>query len=224
MIIDDVLLKLAKNCKILNSLLVYDGGCREGLLRFITHTDCNLQKLDLRLPLDLDNRHLLAMAGKFRGLNSLKLQSCCLVTGEGAKAICSSSRDGLEELALINCDVAEREPGLLMTLGQHLKKLKKLDLSYNEMLTDKELVSMIISCGDLRELKLRGCRGLSNLVLVSISKCCKNLESVDIMHCCGIEAKGIELFVLNSPRLREVKVEESKLSDEVKIWGSKLIH
>lgn len=216
MIIDEILLKLADNCELLTSLLVHDGGCREGLLHFIENSKCNLQKLDLRLPLDLDNRHLLAMANKFRGLNSLRLQSCCLVTGEGCKFICSSLQDGLEELALVNCDVAEREPGLLMSLGQNLKKLKKLDLSYNEMLTDKELVSMIVSCGDLRMLKLRGCRALSDLVLGSIAKCCKNLESVDIMYCVRIEAKGVEMFVSNLPRLREVKVEEGKLSTKLR--------
>ncbi|CAL5408019.1 hypothetical protein CsSME_00029451 [Camellia sinensis var. sinensis] len=86
------------------------------------------------------------MAENFRGLSSLRLQSCCLVTGEGLKTIGIAMSAGLEELGLINCDVVNIEPGLLTTLGQNLRHLRKLDLSYNEMLVDKELASMLASC------------------------------------------------------------------------------
>ncbi|EOY02499.1 RNI-like superfamily protein [Theobroma cacao] len=211
-IVDWVLLRLAENCASLNSLLVYDGGSREGLLDFISTCRCNLQKLDLRLPLDLNNDHLVAVAMNLRGLSTLRLQSCCLVTGEGLKTLGTALHSSLEELALINCDVVEREPGLLATLGQNLRMLRKLDLSYNETLLDKEFISMLVSCNHLTELKLRGCRRLTATALVSISKTCKRLESVDIMNCPGIEARAVEFFVLNCPQLRQMQVEESKLS------------
>ncbi|KAK6928390.1 hypothetical protein RJ641_006981 [Dillenia turbinata] len=167
-IVDGPLLKFAQNCVSLNSLLVYDGGSREGLLQFITHCKCTLHKLDLRLPLDLGNDHLLSVAKKFHNLNSLRLQTCCLVTGDGLK----------------------------------------------------EFVSMIVSCGGLVEVKLRGCGGLGSVSLVSMSKNCKNLESVDIVNCCGIEAEAVEFLVLNLPRLQQVQVEECKLSDIAKNWVS----
>ncbi|KAF3444605.1 hypothetical protein FNV43_RR14297 [Rhamnella rubrinervis] len=219
-IVDGVLLKLAENCGSLMSLLVYDGGSREGLLRFFRECHCKLQKLDLRLPLDLNNDHLLAVAVNFRSLSSLRLQSCCLVSGEGLKALGIAMSSGLEELALINCDVVEREPGLLATLGQNLRQLRKLDLSYNEMLLDKEFISMLVSCNYLVDLRLRGCKGLTNAAMISMSKSCKRLENVDIMNCGGIQAEAVELFVLNSPQLRKVQVEESKLSDVAKSRAS----
>ncbi|KAI4348196.1 hypothetical protein L6164_008950 [Bauhinia variegata] len=219
-VVDGVLLKLAENCHSLNSLLVYDGGSREGLLNFFSQCTCNLQKLDLRLPLDLNNNHLLAVATNLRGISSLRLQSCYLVTGEGLKTLGMAMNSGLEELALINCDVVEREPGLLATLGQHLRQLKKLDLSHNEMLLDKEFISMLASCSYLIDLKLRGCRGLTNAALVSMLKSCKRLENIDIMHCARIESQAVELFVKKSPRLRRMEVEESKLSDAAKTWAS----
>ncbi|KAF5739601.1 F-box/LRR-repeat protein 3-like [Tripterygium wilfordii] len=219
-IVDGVLLKLADNCDYLTSLLVYDGGSKEGLLQFISNCRSNLQNLDLRLPLDLDNDHLSSIAVNLRGLSTLRLQSCCLVTGEGLMTLGISMNSRLEELSLINCDVVEREPGLLATLGQNLKQLRKLDLSYNEMLLDKEFILMLISCSYLIELKLRGCRGLTGLTIQSILKSCKKLESIDIMHCGGIGAESVELFVMNSPRLRRVQVEETKLSDVARTWAS----
>ncbi|KAM2011361.1 hypothetical protein ACFX1T_023353 [Malus domestica] len=220
-IIDGVLLKVAENCDSLTSLLVYDGGSSEGLLRFFSQSRCNLRKVDFRLPLDLNNDHLLAVAMNFRSLSSIKLQSCCLVSGEGLRALAIAASSGLEELALVNCDVVEREPGLLATLGQNLRKLRKLDLSYNEMLVDKEFMSMLVSCNDLVYLRLRGCRRLTTAAMVSIFKSCKRLESVDIMHCRGIQAEAIEYLVLNSPQLREVQVEQSKISDAAKTCASR---
>lgn len=219
-IVDGVLLQLAENCHSLTSLLVYDGGSREGLLRFFSQCRCNLQKLDFRLPLDLKNDHLLAVATNFRSLSSLRLQSCCLVSGEGLKALGTAVNSGLEELALINCDVVEREPGLLTTLGQNLRQLRKLDLSYNEMLLDKEFMSMLVSCNCLIDLRVRGCKGLTNASLITMLKICKRLESVDIMHCSRIQAEAIEFFILNSPQLRLVQVEQSKISDVAKMWAS----
>ncbi|KAB2613978.1 F-box/LRR-repeat protein 4 [Pyrus ussuriensis x Pyrus communis] len=219
-IIDGVLLKVAENCDSLTSLLVYDGGSRDGLLRFFSRRRCNLRKLDFRLPLDLNNDHLLAVAKNFRSISSIKLQSCCLVSGEGIKALAIAASSGLEELALVNCDVVEREPGLLATLGQNLRQLRKLDLSYNEMLADKEFVSMLVSCNNLVDLRLRGCGRLTYAAVVSIFKSCKHLESVDIMHCREIRADAIEFLVLSCPRLRQVQVEQSKVTDVAKTWAS----
>lgn len=220
-IVDVVLLKLAENSINLNSLLVHDGGSREGLLEFMANCRCSLKKLDLRLPLDLNNDHLSAAAFNFSALSSLRLQSCCLVTGEGLKTLGTNLSGVIEELALVNCDVVEREPGLLATLGQHLRVLKKLDLSHNEMLVDKEFVSMLASCNNLVELKFRGCRRVTDLALVSLLRSCKQVESVDMFDCRGVGAAAVELFVMNSAWLREVRVEEHKLSEAARTWASR---
>ncbi|XP_010555951.1 PREDICTED: EIN3-binding F-box protein 1 [Tarenaya hassleriana] len=219
-IVDVVLLKLSENCDSLNSLLVYDGGSREGLVQFMNNCRCNIQKLDLRLPLDLNDDHLTAIATNFRALSYLKLQSCCLVTGEGLKTLASSLSSSLEELSLVNCDAVERESGLLTTLGQHLVKLKKLELTYNESLPDKEFVSMVGSCRLLAELKLRGCKALTGAALVCLIKSCENLRSIDITDCRGIGAESVQTFLVNCPRLRRLAVEESKLTDDAKTWAS----
>ncbi|KAL9669762.1 hypothetical protein QQ045_007311 [Rhodiola kirilowii] len=77
----------------------------------------------------------------------------------------------------------------------------------------KEFVSMLGSCGNLNDLKLRECRMLSNATLVSISRNCKQLRSLDI-----VEAEFVNIFVLSSPSLRRIVVEESKITDVAKLW------
>ncbi|XP_058742188.1 sugar carrier protein C-like [Vicia villosa] len=64
---------------------------------------------------------------------SLRHQSCCLVTGEGLKALGMAVSNGLEELALINCDVVERDKGLLATLGQLREKELSVPIYVSEM-------------------------------------------------------------------------------------------
>lgn len=220
-VLDGVLLEIAQHCSSLESLLVHDGGSREALLHFFSSCTSNyLRKLDFRLPMDLENNHLFVMAMNFRGLSCLRLQSCCLVTGQGLKALGMAVSNGLEELALINCHVVEREKGLLATLGQHLRQLRKLDLSHNEMLFDKDFISMLVSCTHLVDLKVRGCKRLTSVAILSMLRSCKRLQNVDIMHCLGIESDAIELLVKNCPSLTRLEVEGSKLSDAAKIWAS----
>ncbi|KAI8541402.1 hypothetical protein RHMOL_Rhmol08G0057500 [Rhododendron molle] len=217
----EVLSRLVENCKSLNSLsLSGSDGSGEALLQFITRSCCNLRQLDLSIPSDLKDNHLLAIAEKFRGLSSLQLNSCFCVTGEGLKTMALAMSNELEELALNNCEVVGREHGLLTSLGQSLINLRKLDLSYNKMV-DKEFISMLAWCNGLRELKVRGCRRLTKASVVSMFKSCKELESVDIMDCGGIEAEAVELFVLNCLQLRQIHVEKSKLSDVSGSWASK---
>ncbi|KAL8139514.1 hypothetical protein V2J09_005535 [Rumex salicifolius] len=212
-IVDAVLLRLAENCDMLRSLLVYDGGSREGLLDFILNCKSDLERIDLRLPLDLDSEHLSAMASRFQSLKALKMQSSCLVTGDGLKNFSLAMGNTLQELALINCDVIEKVPGLLTTLGQNLRHLKKLDLSYNEMLNDKEFISMLASSNSLIELILRGCKRLTRASITSMLRNCKHLESLDIVHCCGLETETVELILGNLSWLRKMAVEQDKLSD-----------
>ncbi|MCL7047512.1 hypothetical protein MKW94_010710 [Papaver nudicaule] len=219
-IVDVVLFQLSEHCNSLNSLLLYDGGSREGLHRFITSTKSSIKRFDFRLPLDLDNYHISAIGECFNGLASLRLQSCCLITGEGLKNLGSDNMK-LEELALINCDVVEREPGLLTTLGQNLKGLRKLDLSFNEMLVDKELVSMLVSCKNLVDIKLRGCRGITNSAMVLMCKNCKGLENVDIRQCLKVGVEGVEVVLMKLPNLTSVLVEDIKVSYVAKKWVSK---
>ncbi|WJX81244.1 hypothetical protein P8452_64152 [Trifolium repens] len=119
--------------------------------------------------MDLENNHFFAIALNFRGLSILRLQSCCLVTGEGLKALGEAMNNGLQELALINCDVVEREKGLLATLGQQLRQLRKLDLSYNEM-----------SCKRLENVDIMQCLGIESEAIEMFVKNCSCLRRLEV--------------------------------------------
>lgn len=220
---DRVLLLAADRCRALVSLLVYDGGSREALLQFIHQRGAMLHTLDLRLPLDLHNDHLLAIgAGQGchsrGGLAVLRLQSCVLVTGDGLRSLARTANGaGIEEVALVSCDVVEREPGLLTFLSQSMCRLRRLDLSYNETLKDKEVGAMLSSCRNLIDIRLRGCRSLTGESLVSLLKHCgRSVEVVDISRCPAIIGTSVEFFAQRATRLNHLIIEESSVSEELK--------
>ncbi|KAL1216049.1 F-box/LRR-repeat protein 4 [Cardamine amara subsp. amara] len=226
-IVDLVLLKVSEICESLKSLLIHDGGNKDGLVHFMNNARCNdtLKRLDLRLPMDLTDDHLLALASNFKSLSSLTLTSCIFVTGLSLKALSLSFSSSLEELSLLKCDAVEREPGLLATLGQHLGRLRKLELPYNEWLFDKEVVSMLASCNGLVELNLRGCKNLSGSVLVAVNKNCVKLKTLDIVSCRLIQADEVEDFVMKSSHwLKKLVLEENQITEAMmKLASSKLI-
>lgn len=221
-IADRVLLLAADRCHNLTSLLLYDGGSRDALHLFINRRGFALRTLDLRLPLDLHNDHLQAMAGEEYGLAALRLQSCCLVTGDGLRSLARApAGSAIEELALVNCDVVEREPGLLTFMVQSMRHLKRVNLSHNETLSDKEVGAMLASCQNLVEIRLRGCCALTDASLGSLIKhCSKTLEIVDITRCAGIGGNVIERLVGDINQLKEVVVEENKVSEEAKAMAA----
>jgi F-box/leucine-rich repeat protein 2/20 len=88
------------------------------------------------------------------------------------------------------------------------------------MLFDKDFISMLVSCVHLVDLKVRGCKGLTNCAVVTMVRSCKRLENVDIMQCLGIESEAIEMFVKNCSCLRRLEVEGTKVTDAAKMWAS----
>ncbi|CAH2080055.1 unnamed protein product [Thlaspi arvense] len=221
-IADVVLLKVSEICESLKSLLIYDGGNKDGLVHFMNNSRCNdtLKKLDLRLPMDLTDEHLVSLAKNFKSLSTIRLTSCYFVTGHSLKVLASSFSSSLEELSLRSCDAVERETGLLATLGQHLGRLRKLELPFNECLSDKEVVSMLASCNGLIELDLRGCKSLTGSVLVSLNKSCVKLRNLDIVSCGLVQGDEVEAFVLKSQCLKKIVVEEKKVTEDAMRWAS----
>nr|XP_051229484.1 F-box/LRR-repeat protein 4 [Lolium perenne] len=217
---DRVLLLAADRCHALTSLLVYDGGSREALLHFMHQRGAALHTLDLRLPLDLHNDHLLAIGGHHSqaSLAVLRLQSCVLITGDGLRSLALTAIGaGIQEVALVSCDVLEREPGLLTFLSQSMRQLRRLDLSYNETLKDKEIGAMLSSCRNLIDIRFRGCRSLTGESLVSLLRHCgRSVEVLDISRCPGMKGASVEFFAQRATRLNHLIIEESSASEELK--------
>lgn len=207
-----MLILISEYCPNLRALTFHDGGDTEGLRQVLRRCE-TLEVLDLRLPLDLSNEDLMEIARNCHSLRSLRLHSCWLATGAGMRSLASLSNPNLEELVLVRCRAVVQDSGTLSALGQNLRRLKKIDLSDNEYLVDKELVAMLASCENLFQLKLRKCRMLTDLVIEFIRQRCPVLESIDIEDCDGISSKAVNSLISGCKHLKLVRINLDKLTD-----------
>ncbi|KAL0696145.1 hypothetical protein Bca4012_063325 [Brassica carinata] len=78
----------------------------------MNNSRCNdiLKTLDLRLPMDLMDEHIVSLAANFKSISTLRFTSCYFMTGESLNVLALSSSLSLEELSLRSCDAVEREP------------------------------------------------------------------------------------------------------------------
>lgn len=87
---------------------------------------------------------------------------------------------------------------------------------------DKEVGSMLASCQNLVDIRIRGCKALTGASVLSILKyCAPHLEVIDITRCPQIGIDAIEVLILNASRLSQVIVEEGKVSEAAKAWVSR---
>eukprot|EP00249_Psilotum_nudum_P016755 c25973_g1_i1 orf=445-1950(+) len=210
-----ILILVAEYCAGLTVLTFHDGGATEGLHHVIRRCQ-KLEVLDLRLPLDLRNEDLVAIAQNCFSLKSLRLHSCWLPTGSGMRWLAAHIKSDVEELVLVRCRAVAHDSGTLYAIGQRLKCLKSLDLSDNDHLSDNELVAMLASCQNLLQLKLCRCHRLTDKAMYFISQRSSMLESIEVTNCYEITSLGICSLLSGCPSLRKVGVEKSKITNATK--------
>ncbi|KAJ7552548.1 hypothetical protein O6H91_06G060000 [Diphasiastrum complanatum] len=216
-----ILRMVATSCRALKVLIFQDGGDTNGL-HHVIRSCTSLEVLELRLPLDLFNEDLAIIAQNGVSLRSLRLHSCWMATGAGIKLLGTQLRSNLEDLALIRCRAIVQDPGTLTCLGQHLKSLRSLNLSDNDLLVDKELVAMLASsCQRLLHLKLRRCRKLTDKAMEYIGRNCQLLRSLVILCCDNITSTGLMSLLTGCQSLTRIWVEKGKLTDAVQNVASK---
>ena len=80
----------------------------------------------------------------------------------------------------------------LAAISNGCKKLKKLNVSYCTMLTDKG-IEYIGRLRELVDLDMRGLEGVEGSGLTAMAAGCEKLAELDVKHCKRIQDMGIHL-------------------------------
>lgn len=84
--------------------------------------------------------------------------------------------------------------------------LQVLNLSYClEGCSDAALASLCSGARALRNLEMRGCRGVTALGLAALASGCKSLEELDLKKCKGIDDVGLIAISQGCQYLRQVR-------------------
>lgn len=167
-ITDRTLVHIASFCPQLSSLVV--AGCAH-------ITDAGLRILYSKLPLVL-----------------LDASRCPLVTDGSVRALAESSGEYL------TCVMLNSVPGItdftLMALAEHCPKIKTLDISHNERITNTGIAQIAAACPCLEFIALEDCKGLDDGALRPIagSPCRTSLRVLKASCIPGLTDAGVSLL------------------------------
>lgn len=120
------------------------------------------------------------------------------------------SMPNLKVVGLVGCRVSDE---CLFTLGAHCHKLKRLNVSCNEDITDKGLKALAEGCPSLEQLKLNECL-ITDEGITAIANSCSSLTLVDLVRCSRITDLSVNEIAMQCPLLQDIKLEGCRVSDE----------
>ncbi|GAB2277373.1 hypothetical protein Dimus_012076 [Dionaea muscipula] len=92
------------------------------------------------------------------------------------------------------------------------KKLKKLNISYCNLLTDRGM-EYIGRLKDLSELELRGLKSITAVGLTAVAAGCKSLSNLDLKHCESIQDVGFWAVACYLKNMRQINLSYCTISD-----------
>jgi len=171
-----------------NSCFSFKSVMKDSMRRSISGrskvtTNLQLSKMPRLSPSDLKD-----ILRNFPHIKHLDLSGCFQICKESIDVIANGYRDNLLSLNLEFCHyITDEDISTLFAKCKEESKEKKwdmttLNLSYTNI-SDSGMRTITMSCPNLKILKLRGMKKITNLTLSMIAKYCKNLTHLDIQEC-----------------------------------------
>ncbi len=142
-------------------------------------------------------------------LQSVDLSWC---SGASDKSVVEFSRcPGLRELRLAHCREVTRRS--VRILAVRCPRLEVLDINCISKVRDSLLQVLGQNCPYLKVLNLADARAISDEGLAFVAKGCVRLEVLDLSWCRKITDWAVSKIANNLPKLREVGLSETKVTD-----------
>ncbi|XP_068711502.1 uncharacterized protein [Montipora foliosa] len=199
----------ARTCKCLKNFSVSGNELDDEVLIYVLKNEPELECLSLVDCENLSNLSLSTIPVHCPKLTSFDLKGVCYVTDYGVIPLTTNSN--LKSLHLAEAAVTD---STLETVAKGCGgKLKELDVSWCEDLTDHGMSMMANSCSSLQYLSLRQCAA-SHLTLSALAQNCHLISSLDIAGVNSLTDEGLGNLARNMPHLRDIDASwNSSLSD-----------
>jgi F-box/leucine-rich repeat protein 2/20 len=181
-----------------NSCFSFKSIVKDSMYRSISGRSQGTSNLQLSKMPRLSPSDLKDILRNFPHVKHLDLSGCYQICKESIEVIANGYRDNLLSLNLEFCHYITDED--ICTLFAKCKEESKekrwdmtsLNLSYTNI-SDSGMRTITLSCPNLKILKLRGMKKITNLTLSMIAKYCKNLTHLDIQDCINITDFGVAI-------------------------------
>uniref|UniRef100_A0A7S2ZFX3 F-box domain-containing protein n=1 Tax=Rhodosorus marinus TaxID=101924 RepID=A0A7S2ZFX3_9RHOD len=182
-------------------------------------------------------RSILANGQALRRLKSLSLAKCHRISEDTVRLIPKSPCvNSLESIDLSWCSGASsrsvpifsRCPGLkevrlsycwkvhgraLKCLALRCPRLEVLDINCCTNVRDSHIIAFAEHCRNLRYLNIANARSVSDRAICRLAERCQNLEVLDLSWCSKITDVSLNAIAANLPKLRELRLNETQVSN-----------
>lgn len=164
-----------------------------------------LQTLTLQGAYRLSNNGLSSLAAAAPGLKSIDLQSCCLVTEEGVRALADATGSNLLSLSLHGC--TQLDGSRLIPALTPLKTLQTLSLAHVGGITAPVLSNLLLALGSsLLDLDLSDCSVLTDEGIAAVGVFCLGLQSLCLDHLTLLTDVSLGRLAESCPGLRSLSL------------------
>ncbi|XP_072984245.1 EIN3-binding F-box protein 1-like [Typha latifolia] len=208
LITDAGLFEIASGCPMLEKLdlarcpLISDKG-----LTAVAQKCPNLMSLTLESCSGVGNEGLQAIGRGCPQLKSLAIKNCPLVGDQGVSSIVSSASASLAKIKLQGLNITDVS---LAVVGYYGKAVTDLVLTGLQNIGERGFWVMANALGLLKVkcVTITSCRGVTDLGLASIAKCCPSLKQLCLRRCCYLSDVGLKAFVETAKALENLQLEE----------------
>jgi len=176
LITDDAILKIAENCKKLQSLILIPIPKGYSLI-----TDLSI----------------LSIAKECPDLQLLNLSHCKLITDKSISLISEKCRN-LQVLILDHCPLITDKS--ISAIAKNCPKLKEINISYCRLITDESISAIAKKCLELQSINICQCDAVTDASVSLIAQKCLELQSINVLST-NITNISIIDIITNCPKL-----------------------
>ncbi|KAK4759391.1 hypothetical protein SAY87_022522 [Trapa incisa] len=210
------------------------SGVTDEAFSFLVTRQKQLKKLDITCCRQITDISLAHITSSCTGLTSLKMESCSQVLKE-AFVLIGQRCHFLEELDLTDNEVDDEglksigrcsrltvlKLGICLNItneglshiGRSCSKLVELDLYRSSGIAESGIVAIAQGCPSLEMINTSYCYGITDNVLVSLSKCTK-LHTLECRACPHITSLGLAMITIGCKQLTKLDLKKCNKIDD----------
>lgn len=199
----EILIELGQQCSKLKKLKITSEYITDKDLALLLSHNIDLEHIELGFCERLGDDSLMVIAAHCRRLRTILFDHMTHFTDKGMEALVSVNHD-LEDIGVYSCTTLLTYSSL-MAIANSCHKLKVLDISNAEWITDEGFVALVSNNLDLEEIGLEYRPLLTDVSIIALTSHCHRLRKVYFSEMDGFTDQGIATLVSANHDLEEIR-------------------
>ena len=211
----DILIELGQQCSKLKIFKTDSKYITDQDLALLLSSNVDLEHIEISFCESLSDASLIVIAANCSRLRKILFDHVTHFTDQGMAALVSANHD-LEEIRVYSCTTLLTYFSL-MAIAHNCHKLKVLDTSNAEWMTDEGFVALVSNNPDLEEIGLEYRPLLTDVSLIAIASHCHRLKKIYFAEMERFTDEGMTALVSANHELEEIRFNSCELLTDISL-------